>query len=163
MEEGMGIALPLYPGAKSSEYEPERIGPKVKCQECGACCIYVSVEIDSPTTVRGTSDIIWYLLHDSVRVSREAADEWYIEFRTRCKALAGTVGSSVSCTLYADRPSICREHSDNECEVNGTSEGKPPLVFYDAQSFIDWLAQKKPKLYAKMRKKRLTPAATAVR
>jgi len=52
-----------------------------------------------------------------------------------CVALSGKVGEQVSCTIYDNRPSTCREFSSNsesaeynaECDKARARHGLPPL------------------------------------
>jgi len=53
----------------------------------------------------------------------------------RCIALAGEVGQAVSCTIYANRPSACRDFAplsaigfgDEACDEARRHYGLPPL------------------------------------
>ncbi len=47
----------------------------------------------------------------------------------RCTALEGTVGEAVRCTLYAQRPSPCREvePGDERCTTARARHGLAPL------------------------------------
>lgn len=51
----------------------------------------------------------------------------------RCVALAGTVGESVCCTIYEQRPGACRNvlPGDEKCERARARHGLPPL-------FVEW-------------------------
>ena len=68
------------------------------CESCGACC---SFSWEWPTLI-GDHDgdgIPAYLIEDG----RMRCDG------DRCAALAGTIGDSVHCRVYTDRPLVCRE------------------------------------------------------
>ena len=57
----------------------------------------------------------------------------------RCVALAGTVGSDVACTIYADRPSPCRDLAPSwvdgtpspQCDRARLAHGLKPLTSND--------------------------------
>jgi Fe-S-cluster containining protein len=103
------------------------------CMSCGACCAFfrvsfywaegndgggaVPVELTEPLTpflccMAGTN-----------------------QKKPRCTALTGEVGRSVSCSIYADRPSPCREfpmsgehgQANNACDHARAAFGLPPL------------------------------------
>jgi hypothetical protein len=92
------------------------------CQSCGACCAY---------------DAGWprFTLESEVSLARipEAlvADDlsgmrWT---GTRCAALSGEVGRSTACTIYADRPDVCRacEPGDEACSMARARHGLASL------------------------------------
>ena len=59
----------------------------ILCEHCtAACCRYLAIPLDEPTTARDFDDIRWYLMHEDVSVFVEDGD-WYIQFQTRCKNL----------------------------------------------------------------------------
>jgi len=77
------------------------------CLSCGACCAFyrasfywAETDLQSPDGV--PADM-------TVRVN-----DFYVAMKgteiqpTRCIALSGTIGESVTCTIYARRSSVCR-------------------------------------------------------
>lgn len=72
------------------------------CRSCGACCAYSdSWPSFDPFDERDGAALPAELVHaDGGRMACEG---------DRCKALAGVVGEAVHCTVYADRPTLCRE------------------------------------------------------
>ena len=88
------------------------VGSSFDCQTCGACCSY------SQTWPRFTLEddaaiarIPAALVNDAGSGMRCTGD--------RCAALTGTVGVSVSCKAYNQRPDVCRECSpgDEACTI----------------------------------------------
>ncbi|NBZ96788.1 MAG: YkgJ family cysteine cluster protein [Proteobacteria bacterium] len=70
------------------------------CQSCGACC---SHKWSWPILRRDRSDasaIEPHLIRSDLPLMKTTDN--------RCIALTGTVGLSVGCSIYADRPSACR-------------------------------------------------------
>ena len=71
------------------------------CQACGACC---SFSAEWPR----------FSLEDDTaldRIPRALVDDSEGRMRCigdRCAALAGEVGVATSCTIYLDRPDVCR-------------------------------------------------------
>lgn len=77
------------------------------CRSCGACCATLRVDFDgSECPVSGAGvppEMVVPLTATLVRMrgTDHAAP--------RCVALAGEIGHEVSCTIYAVRPSPCRD------------------------------------------------------
>jgi Fe-S-cluster containining protein len=95
-----------------------RVG-SVLCEHCvAACCRYVAVPLDKPTSARDYNDVQWYLMHEGISVFVEDGD-WYIQYQTRCKNL----GLDNRCTIYDYRPHICREYKADGCDYTGGTYG----------------------------------------
>jgi Fe-S-cluster containining protein len=89
------------------------------CKKCGAlCCQYFSFEIDEPDDFEQFDDIRWYICHEGVSVHIDEDGGWYIQIMNRCNML----GDDDRCTIYEDRPTICRTYGD-ECEYTGDDYG----------------------------------------
>jgi Fe-S-cluster containining protein len=126
----------------------------VPCLSCGLCCTYVAVAIDAPSTVKGATEILWHLYHENVSIYRDADDDWMVQFESRCKHLA----ADNKCAIYEHRPPICREHSEETCEVNAEDEG---LTFYDAAAFLAYLETRSKRVF-NLVQKQYVPAAKAL-
>jgi Fe-S-cluster containining protein len=133
--------LPLVPMPRRS----------VPCLSCALCCTYVAQEISAPDTVRAATEIMWHLYHENVSIYRDDDDDWMVQFESRCKHL----GADNKCGIYEHRPPICREHSEDTCEVNADDEGR---TFYDAADFLSYLETRSKRISALVRKKYLPPA-----
>lgn len=101
------------------------------CQRCGACCASFRVDFHPaelaggafawgqgvpPTmTVPVTASIVRLCGTDSAA--------------PRCVALVGTIGQTVACSIYAERPSPCREFDVEHAACNRARQrhGLPPL------------------------------------
>lgn len=91
------------------------------CDKChGKCCRYVAMEIDTPASKRDYDHIRWYLLHKNVYVFVDHDNDWYVEFKTDC----GELAEDNACSVYDQRPHICRKHGvdDGVCEFYAESE-----------------------------------------
>lgn len=119
-------------------------GPLVECTECALCCSYVAVGINSPTTPRLATDVLWYLYHEQVSVYVDEDGEWSVVFETRCRNLA----PDRCCRVYADRPHICRGFDNRGCEVNAPPQGD--LTFREPGEFLRWLSERRPRLLARI-------------
>ena len=92
------------------------------CQACGACCNY------SKDWPRFTTEDEAHL----ARLPRRLVnfhDTGMHCVGDRCSALAGDVGVATHCTVYADRPDVCRacEPGDDACSMARDRHGLPPL------------------------------------
>jgi Fe-S-cluster containining protein len=134
--------LPLVPVVRRS----------VPCLSCALCCTYVAVEISAPTSVSAATEILWHLYHENVSIYRDADDDWMVQFESRCKHLA----RDNKCSIYEQRPPICREHSAKTCEVNAEDEGR---TFYDAADFLSYLEGRSKRVFAAVKKRYVPPAA----
>jgi len=85
------------------------------CQTCGAkCCQYFCFQIDEPDDFREFDDLRWYLCHEGISIHIDEGD-WYISIENPCKML--TKGNL--CSIYEDRPIICREYDPATCDHTG--------------------------------------------
>lgn len=125
---------------------PERT--QVPCLSCGLCCSYIALEIDDPSTLRGATDILWYLYHQGVAIYFDG-DEWMVQLDTRCRHLQ----DDNRCAIYETRPQICREFDEKACEVNAEDVG---VTFHSAREFLGYLAQHHKRIHTLVQK-RYTP------
>ncbi len=87
----------------------------VLCEHCtGACCRYIALPIEEPTTRRDFDDIRWYLMHKGITVFVED-DEWFIQISADCRNLL----PNNMCGAYETRPEICREYKAKDCDYSG--------------------------------------------
>ena len=103
------------------------------CITCGACCAHYRVSLH------------WREAEDAGgSVPTELTEDWNSMVRvmkgtlrrpSRCLALAGTVGESVSCRIYEQRPTTCRDLKaswedgtrDEQCDRARVAYGMQPL------------------------------------
>ncbi len=89
------------------------------CEHCAAaCCQYLALPIDKPTSGRDYDDMRWYLMHEGITIFVDEGD-WYVQYATRCKSL----GVDNLCQVYDNRPGICREYEAKDCDYSGGSHG----------------------------------------
>lgn len=103
-----------------AEIAPEDESP---CTTCGACCAYSS-EWPRFTTESDAAleRIPAHLVADNQAGMRCEGD--------RCAALAGRIGVATSCTIYADRPDVCRAcmPGDDACQMAREKYGLPIIA-----------------------------------
>jgi uncharacterized protein len=124
----------------------------VPCLSCSLCCHYVAVEIDGPGSVRGATEILWYLYHGGVSAYVDEG-EWMVQFETRCQHLL----PDKRCGIYETRPPICREYDETGCEVNSDVVGQS---FYTPREFLAYLEQHHKRIHALIRKRYMPPEAS---
>lgn len=78
------------------------------CQTCGACCASFRVSFNTREIEKGG---LWQV---PSAMAEEGGNSWLTmkgtgkKHRPSCEALKGTIGSFVSCSIYQNRPSPCR-------------------------------------------------------
>ncbi|MCB1520003.1 MAG: YkgJ family cysteine cluster protein [Hyphomicrobiaceae bacterium] len=105
---------------------PQTVAPVLAsqspCQACGACCAH-------------SAEWPRFTLEDDADVARLPAalvDEKHwrmLSVADRCAALAGEVGVATSCTVYENRPVVCRDcqPGDDACTMAREGRGMAPL------------------------------------
>lgn len=109
---------------------------KSTCDKCnGLCCRYFALEIDRPTTRNDFENIRWYISHEKTSVFIQRG-KWFLNVKNRCRHLDG----GNSCTIYKNRPAICRRLDASGCEYHdqpGIREIRTPrqlALYLDEQS-----------------------------
>ena len=125
--------------------EPVSEPKQVPCLSCGLCCSYIAVDIEDPSTLRGATNILWYLYHAGTGVYTDGED-WMVTFDTRCRHLL----DDNRCRIYETRPQICREFDETSCEVNADELG---TTFHDVPSFLVWLEQNNRRIHTLLSKR----------
>ena len=95
------------------------------CVRCGACCATYRVSFYwSEAEANGLADTLTEKL--SPWMSCMAGTNRALP---RCVALRGEIGADIGCSIYAQRPSPCREllPGDEQCHRARARHGLPPL------------------------------------
>ncbi len=93
--------------------------PGIVCEHCtAACCRYIALPIDTPTSRSDLDDLRWFLIHQHVSIFVEDGD-WYICFDTPCRYLK----PDHTCRIYRTRPAICRRYSSDDCDYHSGDYG----------------------------------------
>jgi Fe-S-cluster containining protein len=119
------------------------------CTDCGACCRYIAIEIDLPTSFNDWENAFWYLTHRNIALYIDWEGDWFIEFMTTCEHLS----DENTCGIYEERPKMCSDFSWDECEKN-TKEIAWKYHFSNPDELFDWLREKQPAKYEKYQKSR---------
>lgn len=88
------------------------------CMSCGACCAHFRIML-YPDEVAPQGGAPREMV---VPVGGAFCMKGTDAFPPRCVALEGEVGQAVRCTIYAERPQVCREF--NEYELDGTPNSR---------------------------------------
>lgn len=104
------------------------------CQRCGACCAYFRVSFYWAESVPFLDGRVPAELTEQIN-SYRLAMKGTLAAPARCVALDGAIGDGVSCSIYPDRPSPCRELEpwdeyglpDEKCSRARAAHGLPPL------------------------------------
>lgn len=118
-----------------------------KCGGCIAlCCRYFALEIDTPDEPDDFENLRWYLVHESTGLFIDDG-AWYLQIFSKCKLL----GPDNKCSDYENRPSICREYSDESCDYDGVQSDRTFRTVEELEAYRDeWVAEYE----AKRKKKR---------
>lgn len=105
------------------------------CLSCGACCACYRVAFhwsEAETFLGGAVPAEMTVKLDPHRLAMRGTAGGR---EVRCAALSGSVGASVQCTIYAQRPSPCRDLQPDwqdgmpseQCRKARARHGLPPL------------------------------------
>ncbi|MCG6868797.1 MAG: YkgJ family cysteine cluster protein [Gammaproteobacteria bacterium] len=111
----------------------EPITPETKCGYCtnSKCCTYVTQQIDSPRSKSDFDHLLWQVSHENVKAYKDS-DGWYLLLDSRCNHLQ----PNGFCGIYEQRPTICREHSNDYCEFDAPAEDGFDFYFEDYESLL---------------------------
>lgn len=89
------------------------------CLSCGACCANFRVSFHWAETTLVTADGVPQELTEVIS-SHHNCMKGTNQKQPRCIALQGTVGQQVSCTIYSQRSSTCRDFDilDEQGQIN---------------------------------------------
>jgi Fe-S-cluster containining protein len=121
---------------------------KKLCANCDDCCRYIAVGIDKPTVKKDFENIMWFLLHENVKVYVDWENDWYLEFATPCKELNK---NSKLCNYYSKRPQICREYKQEDC-THYNHDSAEKISFNGVEDLKKYLAERKKKSLARKKK-----------
>ena len=107
------------------------------CEVCDSrCCRYFALQIDTPKSREDFENIRWFLAHKDISVYLEKR-KWYLEIRNRCRFLT----TDHLCSIYDNRPMICRDHDPSDCESSG-GKVEHDVVFEDLEVFDLYLSKR---------------------
>lgn len=114
-----------------------------KCARCrgSTCCTYITQRIDTPRSKADFDHLLWQVSHIGVGVYKEKTG-WYLLVEARCGHLQADGG----CGIYAHRPQVCQDYSNDFCEYDAPAEdgfelyfpGYAELLAYCRRRFRRW-------------------------
>lgn len=85
-------------------YDPN----KNYCMDCGACCTYFKIYFPKKESSEFGGQVPKEMVekYDRTRINMKGR---HLFRGTPCVALTGEIGKNVSCSIYENRPNVCRE------------------------------------------------------
>jgi len=118
-------------GRKTIPIVPADVTPETKCSYCtnSKCCTYITQQVDTPRSKQDFDHLLWQLAHRDVQLYKDE-DGWFLLINNICMHL----GKGGICGIYDTRPQVCREYSNDYCELDESAEEGFELFFdgYDA-------------------------------
>ena len=134
---------------KHKKIKEIKVTTENKCDLCvqSTCCTYITHQVDTPRTMEDFDYFLWQVSHDDVALFKDE-DGWFLSVNTRCTHLK----PNGMCGIYEVRPQICREHSNESCEFDGSAEEDFDKYFNSFES-LDKYCRKRFKKWGKRFKK----------
>lgn len=85
-------------------------GVEELCQSCGVCCSTFRVSFYWAETTAADNGFVPVEMTEQMNLYRSCM-KGTSSHTPRCAALSGNLGERVSCTIYENRPSPCREYN----------------------------------------------------
>ena len=94
-------------------------GIEALCKSCGVCCSTFRISFYWAETTAAEGGFVPVEMTEQMNLYR-ACMKGSSQTHPRCCALTGTPGESVSCSIYENRPSPCREYNvfDTQGQLN---------------------------------------------
>jgi hypothetical protein len=86
------------------------------CERCTGswCCTYFTQQIDTPKSREDFDVLLWQVSHEHTEAYKDE-DGWFLLMTMPCTHLL----PNGNCGIYDRRPKICRDHSSDNCEIDG--------------------------------------------
>jgi len=116
-----------------------------KCSSCvgSKCCQYITEPLDTPRSIKDFDTLLWQVSHINTHCFKDSQG-WFLLSYGSCEHLS----ENGQCKIYHQRPFICREHSDNDCEYDQPIEAGAELYFRNYKE-IDEYCRKRFKSWDK--------------
>lgn len=92
---------------------------ETKCSFCpgSKCCTYITQQIETPRSMTDFDHLLWQVGHENIEAYKDE-DGWFLVAMNRCSHLLPSGG----CAIYATRPQVCRNYSNDFCEFDAPPE-----------------------------------------
>lgn len=120
---------------RSSTLATIKITAENKCGFCtnSKCCIYITQQIEAPRSMHDFDHLLWQLSHANVQAYKDE-DGWFLLVNNRCTHLQ----LDGRCGIYAQRPRVCRDYSNDYCEYDAPAEDGFELFFDGYASLLEY-------------------------
>ncbi len=110
-----------------------------KCGFCtnSKCCTYITEELVTPRSMHDFDHLLWQLSHENIQAYKDE-DGWYLLINNLCTHLL----KDGRCGIYDDRPSICREYTNDYCEFDEDSSDGFELFFDGYDSLHKYISRR---------------------
>ncbi len=121
------------------------ITAETKCSFCPGtkCCSYFTQQIDTPRSMADFDTLLWQLAHKKTQAYKDE-DGWFLLILNPCRF----VKSDGRCGIYQTRPQICRDYSNDYCEMDAPAEESFEFFFEDYKA-LDKYCRKRFKRWDK--------------
>ena len=143
-DEGPFLADPMQEKMQTmSKVRNVPVGVKIttenKCGFCtnSKCCTYITEELVTPRSMKDFDHMLWQLSHRDVQAYKDE-DGWYLLINNACTHLE----EGGRCGIYADRPLICREYTNDYCEFDDPAEDGFELFFADYAALLKYVRKR---------------------
>jgi len=93
----------------------------------------VTIDVNKPDTKENIDQIRWYLLH-GVNVYFDSDGDWMAYIPAKCNAL----DERGECDIYAKRPKVCREYTQDECDKYD-EKASEEIIFREEKEFLKYI------------------------
>ncbi len=112
------------------QYDPN----KNYCLDCGACCTYFKIDFPSEELKSNGGQVPDEYTVESGKGTHVMKGREIFNKGEWCKSLTGEIGKNVFCTIYEQRPSVCRKfdvitpdgHQNPRCKQARKARGLTP-------------------------------------
>ena len=107
-----------------------------KCDRCtnSICCTYTTEALGvAPRSKADFHHLLWQISHAGVELYKDESG-WYLMFQGKCEHLA----TDGRCGIYETRPAICREYTNDWCELDQPAEEGFELYFHNYQELLTY-------------------------
>ena len=113
--------------------KPAEMTPETKCGFCtnSTCCTYITQQVPTPRSKVDFDHLLWQVSHENIQIYKDE-DGWYLLANNPCRHLQADGG----CGIYDTRPQVCRDHSNDYCELDTPAEEGFELFFASYESLL---------------------------
>lgn len=103
-----------------------------KCDGChqSFCCRYATQHVDTPRSMRDFDHLLWQVSHRNINLFKDS-EGWFLLIMADCEHLQ----KDGRCGIYTTRPLVCREHTNDTCELDESIESGSELFFRNHEQF----------------------------